>query len=331
MSKAFSLGPITYSQEWYDHRTIDRHRNPPFVLGASDAGVVCGVSKWKTALELYYEINGARPPREESEAMMWGKMLESPILERYSRMYNMTVIRPSHMYISTERPFIAASLDAETEDEDGPISIEVKCSTSRNYSPEDCVERDCFGDGPQDIPNDYMMQIQQQLYVTGYSRCDMPVLFDGNTLRVYSIPRNEALIKKLVERATAFYLAVLNGEPPTPDWDHPTTLDLAKHLYDVSPGARITLSEEGAKWFAKWQQAKDDIKTSEFLRDEAFAHVAMEIADAEVAEVPGTRFELKRTTIAPSMWTEEDVIQAQEMLGQVKRKGYIRFIERKVK
>lgn len=329
MDKCYTLGPLSYTSEWYECRTLDANRNPPFVLGASDAGVICGVSRWKSTLELYYEVCGLRAPREESEAMTWGKLLEPAIIARYQSLYGVRLRTPGHLYLSKRVPYLGATLDAEGEDSDGPFCVEAKCSTSRMYDPAACKERDCFGEGPDDVPNDYLLQAQQQMLVTGYQRCDIAVLFDGNLLRVYPQRENPLVQRALLRSAEKFYQAVLNGTPPDPDWQHDTTLPLLKQVAATAPGTRMVFGPEGSKWFAQWLHSKEAIKEQETLRDQALAHLLYELGDCEIGEDPESLYELRQTRIADAYWTEEDIAKAQRLLGTVKRQGYPRYTERK--
>jgi putative phage-type endonuclease len=328
----YTLGPEIYSQEWFDLRTYDENRNPPFVLGASFAGVACGVSKWKTALEGYHEIRGERPLREESESMLWGKLHEQNILNEYSRRMQCPVTKPTQMFISVRTPFIGASLDGLGHDDDGLFAIEVKCTTSRMYDQENWRERDCFGEELTDqIPSDYLMQVHQQMYVHGSTRCDLPVLFDGNKLRVYSVQRNDAIVTALVTKLTHFYTRVCNEDEPDPDWSHDSTVALLKDLYRVDEGLKISLGEEGCLWYDRYVAAGEDAKLAEGLKQEALAHILAEMGECEVAELPGTGHELRRGTVEELYWDQKDIDKAQQMLGQVKRKGYSRLYDKKVK
>ncbi len=52
-------------------------------IGGSDVAAILGISKWKSALELWLEKTGqADDSFTDNEAMMWGRIME-PILRNY--------------------------------------------------------------------------------------------------------------------------------------------------------------------------------------------------------------------------------------------------------
>lgn len=55
-------------EDWLEHRKLG--------IGGSDASVVCGVSKYKSPVELWMEKTGQIPLQEAGEAAYWGTQLE---------------------------------------------------------------------------------------------------------------------------------------------------------------------------------------------------------------------------------------------------------------
>jgi hypothetical protein len=54
-------------------------------FGGSDAAAACGLSRWKSAYQLYLEKRGEAPlVEEENEAMRWGTLLE-PVVRQGTR------------------------------------------------------------------------------------------------------------------------------------------------------------------------------------------------------------------------------------------------------
>ena len=76
----YSVGPRTYSPEWRALRTLEEGRSPEVCYGASEAGVICGLDRYKTRLALYLEKRGLVDEWAGSEAADWGKLLEPSIL-----------------------------------------------------------------------------------------------------------------------------------------------------------------------------------------------------------------------------------------------------------
>ena len=52
-------------------------------ITSTDISAICGLSSYKSAMEVYLEKVGKPIPREDTEAMYWGRSLETPIALRY--------------------------------------------------------------------------------------------------------------------------------------------------------------------------------------------------------------------------------------------------------
>jgi len=326
----YSVGPKTLTPEWFAFRVLDENRNPPVCYGASEAGVICGLSKYKTALQLYMEKRGLVPPFEGSEVTQWGQILEPSIIKEYSRREHVEVDTPNRMFSCIDMPFISASPDGIADD--GRICVEAKCSTWRLYDPEHSRTRDCFGDGIDEVPTDYAMQAQQQMLVMGADRCDIATLFDGNKLRTYRIERNDDAIKSLIGKILAFHNNVMTATPPEPDFNHPDTLNMIKNMWGVDEGYETTLKgDDIIDLFNAYIECKKDIGSLTKKKERVLSELLYHIGDASVATIEGVDRQLVRTLVAPRVWTQKDIDTAVAKLGSVKSKGYVRVTDRKVK
>ena len=101
-------------------------------------------------------------------------------------------------------------------------------------------------------------------------------------------------------------------------------------LFGISKGLSRELSDGGARACARLRAVKADLKTLEEEEKQLRAEILYEMGDAETARIPGEDKEMSRVWIKEQLWTEADVIQAQQSLGLVKKKGYFRLGERKV-
>lgn len=54
-------------------------------IGGSDAAIVCGISRYKSPVELWMEKTGQLPYQEAGEAAYWGTQLEALVREEFSR------------------------------------------------------------------------------------------------------------------------------------------------------------------------------------------------------------------------------------------------------
>ena len=84
-------------------------------IGGSDASVVCGISRYKSPVELWMEKTGQLPPQEAGEAAYWGTMLESVVREEFTTRTSIEVSKPSVILQSEEHPFMLANVDGICE------------------------------------------------------------------------------------------------------------------------------------------------------------------------------------------------------------------------
>lgn len=242
------------------------------------------------------------------------------------------VVIPDHLLMRRSHPMIGASPDGIGEDDEGArISIDAKCTTSRMYDPENCRTRDCFGEEHDEIPSDYVMQAQQQMLVVGADRCYFPVLFDGNKMRQYWVDADQRLQDNIVHNVTEFYNQVTNMNPPEPDFTHDTTVSLIKDMFGVDTGLEMTFSDDILPLYERYVDAKQQIGAYTKIKDASQAALLFAMGEATRALVPGTGRQICRTAVDEKYWEQEDVDRAMEMLGEVKRKGYVRVTERKAK
>lgn len=327
MFKSAYRGPNIGSQEWADLRFFEEGREPPCVIGASECAAALGLNKYKSPWQLYMEKRGLIEPKPESEAMEWGRYLEGPILQRYSKLLGCDMSIPNRMFMWSSMPFIAATPDAiamDRESQAGEWCVDAKNVSQWRYDAKHGRERDCFGENSDDIPLDYVMQGQQQMLVTGLDQCDFPVLFGGQTLRTYTVYRNEELIERLVQRLSEFYQQVVDATPPDPDFTHKTTLDMIKQIYPVET-IEVELNSGASGPVERYLEAQDEIKNWERKKAEAQAQLLFTMKEAAVAKVADTNYTLRRTEVSPQVWTEKDIEKARQSLGEQKRKGYVRF------
>ena len=73
-----------------------------------------------------------------------------------------------------------------------------------------------------------------------------------------------------------------------------------------------------------WRQLKAD-------RQQYKARVLHAIGESEIGRFSGQAYEIKRTLIADSFWTDQDAREVKLKIGQVKRRGHVRLTQRKVK
>ena len=64
-------------EEWLERRKDG--------IGGSDAAVVCGVSRYKSPVELWMEKTGQLPAQEAGDAAYWGHQLEDLVRAEFTK------------------------------------------------------------------------------------------------------------------------------------------------------------------------------------------------------------------------------------------------------
>ena len=227
------IGPSPYTPEWYEARKS--------TIGASEAAAVCGLSRYAQPLEIYNRKKGASDDEAQTKAQRRGHVFEDATLTLYHDRVGGTLLKTVPMMIHPAWDFMSATPDAiwmPDEDIRKPNLIGALKAQSIPVDAKTTMHWHEFGEeGTDDIPQEYVMQAQQQMAVTGAPRCDLPVLKNMD-ISVYSVTRNDDLIGHIMEAEKELMERVANNDPPAPNWEHPKTYDIIRNMYDVTEEAK---------------------------------------------------------------------------------------------
>jgi putative phage-type endonuclease len=185
-----------------EQRTLEWHQFRQQGLGASDVAAL--ITGYKTPMQLYKEKTSSKPSDfKPNAAMQRGIDNEDIAREEVSKQY-------FHSYepicvIHDEHDWARASLDGYCY-ETGDV-LEIKVPTERNF--------DSYFD--DEVPDNYMVQVQWQLFVTGSKQAIFcaysPELKYAHTIK---IERNEALISKIYCLASDLWVNHVQPQIPPP-------------------------------------------------------------------------------------------------------------------
>lgn len=170
-------------------------------IGSSDAPVIMGVSKFKTALQLYEEMKGLAPLPEVTWPMKRGTELEPDARDWYIN--NQGIQMFPTVKVHPEHDFLIASMDGVSFSE--KIGLEIKCPVNARAKVDQIIENG--------IPDDYYAQIQHQMMVCGMDHIDL-VIFDGKYGQVFPVERDNEYIERLMKAELEFYQCLLDDIPP---------------------------------------------------------------------------------------------------------------------
>ncbi len=170
-------------------------------IGASEAPIVMGVSRYKSRDQLWAEkVSGVVPPQLSNNAIDLGHLLEIPLLDFYSKQTGHQVVHEGQViYASDQFDFIRASPDGRGVSYGAPGIIEVK-TTTQNWT---------------SLPYHVWIQVQQQLFVREEEWADV-IALTQNRPRIWSVSRDETFIAKLVQEEISFWESVQERTRPEP-------------------------------------------------------------------------------------------------------------------
>ncbi|MBQ8599034.1 MAG: YqaJ viral recombinase family protein [Oscillospiraceae bacterium] len=227
--------------EWLDWRKKG--------IGGSDASVVCGISRYKSPVELWLDKTEQLKSAEAGEAAYWGTLLESVVRSEFSKRTGIEVQLVSQLLQSEEHPFMLANLDGICEHpEYGTCIFEAKTASAYKT-----------GEWDDAIPDEYQLQIQHYMAVTGYKGAYIAVLIGGNSFRWKFIERDEELISMLIELERNFWDHVQNNTPPPLDGSDASTRFLAERFPDCLPGSQITLPISATELLQEYDAACEQL------------------------------------------------------------------------
>ncbi len=212
-----------HSREWHELRRTK--------IGASDAPVIYGVSRYKNALQLWEEKSVGKKSFTTA-AMQRGTDLEPEARATISKQHG-TEYKPVVMQ-SEKYEWMIASLDGWN----GECLVEIKCPN------QEILDRIAL----HDIPMDYQVQMQHAMQV---SDTDAAILlaWNGNTGIEIKLNRDEELISELVKLEEAFYhnhlLSFIPPEAPIEERSDEEAIEVIENYRQVK--ARFDEIEEELK------------------------------------------------------------------------------------
>lgn len=179
-------------------------------IGGSDIAAILGVSKFKTALDVYLSKTTDQP-EQKGEHLYWGHALENPIIDRFIRDTGANVIRQPEMRRHPDYEWAIANADALITNSD-TIEAILEIKTSSAFK-----SREWGADDTDEVPIEYIAQVQWYMWIYNLQEAYIAALIGGNQYRQYHITRDDELIAMLAEKAQAFWQNhVIPRIPPEP-------------------------------------------------------------------------------------------------------------------
>ena len=218
-------------------------------IGGSDAAAVCGVSKYKTPLQLWQEKTGRVQPADigENSRVRAGNALEEVVAAWWQEETGMACRRDNKIRAAKDRPYLLANVDRVIQSNgDGPGILEIK--TTSGWAMKAVREEGLT------VPMTWWCQLQHYFHVTGYAWGAFGVLMDGHEFEHIPVSRDDDFISALVEREIEFWERhVLADVPPEPVAE--------SDILSLYPRSQANAVEASAELAAQVRQLKE-IKAS---------------------------------------------------------------------
>lgn len=276
--------PVPYAgrDDWLERRKAG--------IGGSDVAGILELSPWATPFSVWADKTDQYDGwDDENESMYWGRVLEDVVVDEFQARSGLhvhgrqwLVHHPQHPWamctldgLAFESPFLVdASVDFEDFDPLGNVQVKTDAG---------------FGKWNDGVPDQYRIQVQWEMFVTGLEHTWIPVLHGGRHYECYEVEYDDVLSQKIFARVSEFRDRFIVGDE-TPDVDgSDVTAGVVKGMWSESSGAEIDLAPDAAAdlealigWKAQRKEIDEQVK-----RLETRIRVAMQ--DAEVGFVDGVK------------------------------------------
>ncbi len=195
-------------------------------IGGSDIGAVCGLSKWRSPIDVYLDKIGKGGPYEETPATQWGHRLEPVIASAYAEKHGAVLVGPFDPIRTDVAPWHIMTID-RLQVADGFVCsgnpdvlpprehtlrlIEIKSASWQGAA-------HGFGAAGTDaLPLTYLAQVAWYLAGLKIQHATVAALINTNDYREYVVERDPELEGYLLERGATFWRQVETRQAPEPD------------------------------------------------------------------------------------------------------------------
>ena len=166
-------------------------------LGGTDLAAICGLNRYRTALDVYLDKTNADIADEVmTDAPYWGTVLEPLVAAEYEKRTGNLVTDRNCFIRHKEHNFIACNIDAWI----GEKEYVLECKTAGFTKAKEWGE-----EGTDQIPESYLVQVAYYGAICGVPKVDIAVLIGGQDFRIYTYNRSKELEEKLIKIACNFW------------------------------------------------------------------------------------------------------------------------------
>jgi putative phage-type endonuclease len=227
------------TKEWHDLRATG--------IGGSDVGTICGLNPWQSAFTLWAKRTGKiQEEQTDSEAMEWGRRLESVILDKFAESHpGLEIIESPGTYQNKDRPWQLANPDAIAIDRETGEHVIIEIKTARY--------EDDWANG---VPEYYKTQVQWYLQTFGFKNAYVAALFSGSKYREFQVIGDT--FEQEVNLKSVEQFRVYLEQDKQPDYDGATsTYETIRRLHPDIDDDEVELGDLGVHYFNAAAEAAD--------------------------------------------------------------------------
>lgn len=250
-------------QEWLNYRKQG--------IGGSDAGAVCGLNPYKTAMEVYQDKVSLETEEFDNEAMRQGRDFEDYVARRFTEVTGKKVRRANAMFCHETYPFMRADVDRMVVGEKAGL----ECKTASPFL------ADKWQDGQ--VPMHYYIQCLHYMTVCDVDAWYIAVLIFGREFKYYRMERDEEMIADLIRIEQDFWQNhVLKGQMPSPDGSKLADSVIAEY-YKQTIAETIPLTGFNEK-IKRRQELSEIIGKMDTEKRQIEQELKLYLGEAEIAE-----------------------------------------------
>ena len=240
-------------------------------IGGSDAGAVCGLNPYRTAIQVYYDKTSDSIEDVDNEAMRQGRELEEYVAKRFCEASGKKVRRANAMFYDEKNPFMIADVDRMIVGENAGL----ECKTASPYSEEKWRD--------DKIPLSYQLQCYHYMSVCNADAWYIAVLIYGRDFKYYRIERDDEVIENLIRIEKEFWNEyVLKQVIPDPDGSKTADVAIAERFKESK---NITIPLTGFdERLERRQEILSLLEKIETEKRQIDQELKLYLGDAEIAE-----------------------------------------------
>ena len=240
-------------------------------IGGSDAGAVCGLNPYRTAIQVYYDKTSDATEDIDNEAMRQGRELEEYVAKRFCEASGKRVRRANAMFYDEKNPFMLADVDRMIVGENAGL----ECKTASPYSEEKWRD--------DKIPLSYQLQCYHYMSVCNADAWYIAVLIYGRDFKYYRIERDNEVIENLIRIEKEIWNEyVLKQVIPDPDGSKTADAAIAERFKE-SKSITIPLTGFDER-LERRQEILSLLEKIETEKRQIDQELKLYLGDAEIAE-----------------------------------------------